>query len=119
MRVVVNNNPIMLFLEEGTKAHGPVEAKALFIPLTRRAVNATARPFGIQTTPRGIIQKVQTRGKTSTRTLIYGIDYVLTQHVAGIQAMHIAKKERSKAKALLLKLFKEYVRGVIARSNRR
>lgn len=64
VRVVTNTNKVMLFLEEGTKAHGPREIfgplqpgqprkkKALFVPLTRRAATATAGVFGVGTTVR-------------------------------------------------------------------
>ena len=44
IRAVQNLSKIMIWLEEGTQDHGPVNAKALFIPLTLRAVNATQSP---------------------------------------------------------------------------
>lgn len=131
-RVVVNVNPIMTFLEEGTKAHGPVNADALFIPLTRRAVNATAGFFAVGLVPAttvsktfvgpvphvpGIQQKTTTirkgKARVGVRNFIYGIDYVLAKRVKGIAAMHIAANQRPKTKALLLKAMKAYVREII------
>lgn len=98
---VENESKVMLFLEEGTKAHGPVtsmsqrpwandpgnvrhghervlrgqrfRAKRLFLPLTRRAALGGWNPG-----------------------LRYGIDYVLAKKVKGIRARHIVEKQRPK-----------------------
>ncbi len=141
-RLVANENPIMLFLEEGTRAHGPREfygpgllpgqrrKKALFIPLTRRAVNATAGPFETGTVDqftlkgetyweqrRALFVRTQSvRGgvvRTGRTTLVYGVDYVLAKRVKGISAMHITANERPQAKARLLLHMKNYLRSLI------
>lgn len=141
-RVVINQNKIMLFLEEGTRPHGPKEIygplrpgqprrkKALFIPLTRRAANATQGIYGVGTVNqftikgktyweevRAIIQRTETvrKGKkiVGSRALIFGHDYVLAQRVRGIAAMHIVARMRPKAQALLKKLMKAHVRAAI------
>jgi len=70
--IVGNDNPVMKWLDEGTRAHGPVTAKALFIPLSRRA--ALQEAVGDQ--------------------LIYGQDFVLAKRVRGIKAMRIVEYER-------------------------
>lgn len=96
---VTNDSKVMLFLEEGTRAHGPVSsasvrpwakdpgnvkhghervlagksfrAKKLFIPLTRKAAIGGWSP-----------------------SLRYGKDYVLKDRVKGIRAMHIVRDQR-------------------------
>jgi hypothetical protein len=141
-RVVFNENPIMLFLEEGTKDHGPREligplrpgerrAKAaLFIPLTRRAVNATAGEpeFGVvdQFTVKGetyweraraIVQRRQSvrkgKVKNSKSVFVFGIDYILAKRVRGIRARHIVASERPKAKARLRDLMDKHLRSAV------
>lgn len=142
VRIVFNQNPIMLFLEEGTKDHGarqligplrPGERRAkaaLFIPLTRRAVNATAGDVSFgkvdQFTVKGetfweearaIFQKKTTFSKGKKRngknTFVFGVDYVLAKRVKGIRARHIVSTERPKAKARLKNLMLAFVRAVI------
>lgn len=143
-RLVINQNKIMLFLEEGTKDHGPKEIygplrpgqprrkKAMFIPLTRRAANATQGVFGVGTVEqvtrhtagaatiskvRAIFQRTQSsrKGKTrvGSRALIFGQDYVLAARVRGIRAMHIVLNERPRARALLKLLMKAHIRRAI------
>lgn len=147
-RVVINNNKIMLFLEEGTKDHGPKEIfgplkpgqkrrkAALYIPLTRRAANATQGFFGVgkvnQYTLKGetyweevraIFQRTETvrKGKTivGERALIFGQDYVLAKRVRGITAMHIVAKERPRARELTKRLMKQHIRAAIADKGKR
>lgn len=141
-RVVINQNKIMLFLEEGTRAHGPREIygplrpgqprrkKALFIPLTRRAANATQGTFGVGTVSqfslkgqtyweevKAIFQRTETvrKGvkKVGSRALIYGSDYVLAKRVRGIPAMHIVARMRPIAQALLKRLMKAHIAKAI------
>lgn len=143
-RLVINRNKIMLFLEEGTRDHGPKEIygplrpgqprrkKAMFIPLTRRAANATQGIFGVGSTEqvtrhtqgaatiskvRAIFQRTQSvrkgRTKVSSRALIFGQDYVLAARVRGIRAMHIVQQERPRARALLKRLMKAHINRAI------
>jgi hypothetical protein len=88
-RLVKNDNKIMLFLEEGTQAHGPVTAKALYIPLTRKAA------FGYQP------------------GFVWGTDFILTPWVKGITARHIAKAEAEKAQKLLTDSMQQHIRDAI------
>lgn len=60
---VVSLSKVALFLEEGTKAHGPVRAKFLYIPLRPNAA-------------------VWRKG------MIFGKDYILAKRVKGIKARH-------------------------------
>lgn len=68
---VTNQSKVMLFLEKGTKAHGPVTKKALYIPLNRRAAIGGWNP-----------------------ALIMGTDYILRKRVKGIKAMRIVANQR-------------------------
>lgn len=67
---VTNISKIMVFLELGTRDHGPVTAKMLFLPLTRAAAIGGWNPG-----------------------LVRGQDYILRKEVRGIQAMGIVKKQ--------------------------
>ena len=67
--VIRNPSRVMNYLEHGTKAHGPVAAKFLYIPLRAGAM-------------------VWHRG------LVRGSDYILARRVRGIRAMHIARNEQ-------------------------
>ena len=88
---VTNPKKAMLFLEVGTKAHGPVRAKFLFIPLTRRAALLGWRP-----------------------SLVIGRDYVLAKRVRGIKALNIVKEERVTTRRVLGLETEKFIRDVIA-----
>lgn len=141
-RVVINQNKVMLFLEEGTRDHGPREIfgpllpgqkrrkAAMFVPLTRRAANATQGIYGVGTVDqftvkgktyweetRAIFQRTETvrKGKkiVGSRALIFGQDYVLAKRVRGIKARRIVAKERPRSRTLLKRLMKEHIRAAI------
>ncbi|MGV3773630.1 MAG: hypothetical protein ACO1QB_12060 [Verrucomicrobiales bacterium] len=118
VRVVQNLTSVMMFLENGTKDHGPKELygplqpgqkrkkKSLFIPLTRRAVNASLGGFSEPPVPsqsgkRGILIK-KPSGKGFVK-LIYGTDYVLAKRVRGIAPRRIIQHGYGRARALLQK----------------
>lgn len=69
-RRIVNPNKVMGFLERGTRAHGPVTKKALFIALKKSAAGGW---YG---------------------GLKAGVDFILRRRVKGIKAMRIVEKER-------------------------
>lgn len=92
-RIVANENKIMGWLEDGTKAHGPVRADRLFIPLTRKAALAYAA-----------------RRRTG---LVYGVDYVLVKWVRGIRARKIVEGFEPRAQEILLQAMEAYVRKLI------
>ena len=69
--IVTNKSKVMLWLEKGTRAHGPVNKKFLFIPKTRKAALTGWSP-----------------------EMKINVDYYLAKRVAGIKAMHIVQKER-------------------------
>ncbi len=70
--MVYNPSKVMHFLEVGTRDHGPVRAKRLFIPLNARA------------SKNGFLPGMK-----------FGKDYVLAKRVKGIRAMRIVEKERA------------------------
>lgn len=101
--VHVNTNPskVMRFLEDGTKAHGPKTAKALFIPLNQQTseagprgvmeANAAARTRGVWTS-----YNARVMGNRSAPKLpyVFGVDFVWARRVRGIKARHIARDEQ-------------------------
>lgn len=82
---VTNTSDVMRFLEEGTKAHGPVTAKRLFIPLTKRAFVAG---------PQGVMRANMNAAPGAKKPYVYGVDYVLAKRVKGIKAMRIVAQHR-------------------------
>jgi hypothetical protein len=89
VRIVENDSKVMLFLEKGTKDHGPVNKKFLFIPLTRRAAAGWFKG------------------------LRYGVDYILKKWVKGIKPMNIVRDERPRARERLLNGMKGLVRQTL------
>ena len=69
--IVTNQSKVMLFLEKGTRDHGPVRARALYIPLNRKAAVGGWTP-----------------------SLQIGTDYILRTRVKGIKAMRIVANQR-------------------------
>jgi hypothetical protein len=85
-RIIRNDNKVMLFIDQGTKDHGPTSKKALYIPLTR-AASAGWR-----------------------QGMVYGRDYVLAKRVKGIKAMHIVAAQAAKAQDRLSREFTDYLK---------
>lgn len=115
VRYLVNPNKIMGYLERGTANEGrgyiyPVKAKALFIPLSRRAVGATAGVFGVVPGGRSLIQKMS---RTRGRSLIWGVDYILAKRVRGIKPRRIVAKEKRVVARELHTAFKTHIRQII------
>jgi len=107
-RLVSNNSKVMLWLDQGTKYHGPRKqfanvrfsnvkvgrsakrrAAALYIPLTRRA--AAGYHHG----------------------LVFGVDYILVKRVRGIRARHIVAAAKERLKVRLLEAMQAHVRRLI------
>ena len=65
---IKNTNVVMIYLEKGTKAHGPVTAKRLYIPLKPEAVQWS-------------------------KGLKFAEDFVLAKRVRGIRALNILGSE--------------------------
>jgi len=93
---VWNKSIIMRYLELGTKPHGPVRAKMLFIPKTRRAAMAGARV-------------VLARPGAYT----YGRDFILKKRVRGIKARRIATRFAPMARKILKDEMKAYTRFLL------
>lgn len=83
---LTNISKVMIFLEKGTRAHGPVRAKRLYIPLKRKAAIGGWRP-----------------------SLVYGSDYVLAKRVKGIRAMRIVANERPKMRERIMASMVRYI----------
>ena len=117
---IENDNKIMLFLEEGTQAHGPVRAKALFIPLTRKAAVAHKEGGTRSKGSTTVTRSIPSRGgghRRSTSTLVYGKDYVLAKRVKGITARHIARKAEKKAGDVTLAEAEKVIEQIIRERN--
>jgi hypothetical protein len=80
---------VMGFLEDGTKAHGPVKAKFLYIPLNANA--SLGYRWG----------------------LVHGKDYVLAKWVMGITALRIVARARENAKAWMKQFMVEHLRKAL------
>lgn len=100
--VVTNRSKVMNFLEMGTKAHGPVTAKRLFIPKTRKAALAGARVV--------IGSVIQAKKDGQAPPFKVGVDYILVRKVKGIKARKIVAKHRPFAKTTLLAAMKLHIR---------
>ncbi len=66
---ISNKSPALKYLEDGTKSHGPVKAKHLYIPL-----------------------RISAR-KGYRKGMKFGRDYILKKRVAGIKAHNIVKNQ--------------------------
>lgn len=124
-----NDNPIYRFLDAGTRDHGPVRAKKLFIPLNQatalaylngsllwgQGVEGIVTPYEEES--RQWSQKKQfkyLRKKIKgggTRKLVYGVDYILKDRVKGITARFITLQ--------FLDQFKEMLRHVLIKGRER
>jgi hypothetical protein len=107
-RLVKNDNKIMLFLEEGTRAHGPKGST-----VAASGFSASGPQFKVHgnRSGGGFTHQGPVKPKTSrlyiplTRRaafgwrpgLKYGRDYILVPWVRGIQARHIAAKQAQKS----------------------
>jgi hypothetical protein len=83
---------IASFLEDGTKAHGPVRAKALFIPLKPEAMSKTKRKNGMK--------------------LVFGKDFILAKRVKGIKAYKHVHDFLPKAGEMLINNVEELLKNV-------
>lgn len=100
--LVTNPSKVMGWLERGTRAHGPVNAKALFIPLNRRA--AEAGPRGVmEANARAVVggqwrnytaRAAGKKGRAVKKPFVVGDDFVWAKRVKGIKPMHIARDEQ-------------------------
>jgi hypothetical protein len=79
---------IVLFLDQGTRAHGPVRAKVLFIALTKRAVMSGWTP-----------------------QLRRGVDYVFAKRVRGIRALNFVSREADWMREASQLAIQQYIRN--------
>ena len=118
----------MYWLENGTgKDTGgyiyPRVARALFVPLTKKAALANRNGFTRAKVRRIVARDVKTRkgvyrelrgirlpkAPRSASTLVYGVDYVLAKRVRGIKPMQIAAKESIEVRKRLVRGLVQYI----------
>ena len=132
---VTNDNVVMGYLERGTgqRTGGyiyPVQAKALFIPLTKKAALANRTGFQKATIQRLVARQVGTRapvyrglkgiqlrgsGARVGPTLIYGVDYILAKRVRGIEPMRMAASEQPLTRERLVRAAVAFIRAELAK----
>lgn len=109
---VHNDSAVMRFLERGTRAHGPVRAKRLFIPLTRRA--AQAGPRGVMRANRQVSLNyalgVSTRQAPAFRL---GRDYLLVKRVKGVKAMRIVERALPQMRRTTVMAQTQFLRAIL------
>lgn len=93
--IVVNRDKIMRFLEFGTKPHGPILAKLLYIPLVRRAAGGYRKGFK------------------------WGKDFIFSKFVKGIRPYGIVETARRKAADILKEEFVAFARRAVQIAQRK
>ena len=93
---IENEQPTMLWLEGGTKSHGPVTANMLFLP---------RRPDPLKLPGRSGYK----------RGMKYGYDFILTKRVAGIKKHNIVRNQLPLTRSML----KSGARKVIREARKR
>lgn len=97
---VTNTNKVMLFLEKGTRAHGPKKGKRLFIPLTKKAAQMGARGVIRANKQWSLNHTFAPKGaKRGKPPFIMFHDFVWAKRVRGIKPMWIVKTARVQARA--------------------
>ena len=96
---VTNKSRVMVYLEKGTRAHGPKTAKSLFIPLTRKAALAGARKV------------IEGAGKGGAFKA--GRDFVFAKRVRGIKAMRIVETQKPLTRITLKAAMRLHIRKLI------
>ena len=106
---VTNTSKTMSYLESGTKAHGPKTAKALFIPLTKRAF--LAGPKGVMMANKAASAAAASSGKKGKKKppFVVGKDFVFAKRVRGIRAMNIVRDARVAARNTLRLLMTQHL----------
>lgn len=98
--LVSNSYKVMRWLEEGTRAHGPVRARALWIPLNRRAAMRGPKrgndPAGGAGEGEAPLQR--------------GVDFRFALRVRGIRAMRIAERERGRLPPIIRREMVQWLR---------
>jgi hypothetical protein len=88
-RLVSNDSKVMLWLDQGTRDHGPVTKKMLYIPLTRRAASGW------------------------NKGLVWGEDYILVKSVKGIKARNIVAAAKVRLMARLQTEMRAHIRALL------
>lgn len=106
---LTNVSKSMLYLERGTKAHGPKSAKRLFIPLTRRAAQAGAKGVVGALKAWAANKPTTASGKAKKPPYVIFVDFVWAKKVKGIRAMWIVRSARTEARATLRQTMRRWI----------
>lgn len=87
--IIRNDSKVFRFLDQGTKDHGPVQARFLYVPLTKQAASGW----------RSALKR--------------GIDYILTKKVRGIKALRLIDRFRARSRERMLIEFKNHIRQLL------
>jgi hypothetical protein len=102
---VVNTSKVMVFLEQGTRAHGPKKAKRLFVPLTRRAAMA-----GPQVVVAELIAAREAKRRPKYRV---GKDFVFAKRVRGIRGIWIVRHARRFMRSTTQMAMRQFIQAVL------
>lgn len=104
--VVWNRTKVMTFLEKGTKAHGPVRARALFLPMNARTAHMGAKAVHAA--------NLAAHSAGQPLPFVYGRDFIFRKKVAGIQPMRIVENYVPIAHNILVEEMKQYIEFLIS-----
>lgn len=110
---ITNKSKVMVFLEKGTKGHGPKRAKRLFIPLTRKAALAGARQVMRANRQHSLNQTFDADDTARRAPFVIGKDFVLAKRVRGIKALRIVQSHRPFARITLKAAMRLHIRKII------
>lgn len=104
--VVWNRTKVMTFLEKGTKAHGPVKARALFIPLNAKTAHMGAKA----------VHQANLTAHQNGQPLPFlpGRDFIFRKKVQGIAPMKIVENYVPIAYDILVEEMKKYIEFLIS-----
>ena len=88
-----NAHPVALWLDRGTRDHGPVNGPWLFIPLTKR------------------VEEAYLSGER-LKGLKFGEDFILTKHVKGIEGSGYIKKARKRIVHLMHEIMQTHIKNM-------
>jgi hypothetical protein len=98
---ITNFEKAMVFLEDGTRSHGPVRARAMFIPKTRKAAMAGAR---------GVLAANKAAASGGGRLPFrLGRDFVFAKRVRGIKPRRIVQAQRAILPAVLRSILQVHI----------
>ncbi len=110
---IANGAKVMTYLEYGTRAHGPKNAKRLFIPLTRKAAQAGARGVIHANRQWSLNQAFSVAGTRRKPPFVPGRDFVFAKKVKGIRAMRIVSSSKPFMQRSLTLAMRQYIISIV------